>query len=112
MWRRASLDEDVQVITGWASIEHPDYYQADDTFQGPAGMQVLALFLTRIPGVVGGYGFGNWRNTQTAFTVLFLRSVDVPGWNGCYERLGVGRLFGNAVEACFETLQEDTIWLI
>ena len=112
MWRRASLDEDPQVITGWASIEHPDYYQANDTFQGPAGMQVLALFLTRIPGVVGGYGFGNWRNTQTAFTVLFLRSVDVPGWNGCYERLGVGRLFGNAVEACFETLQEDTIWLI
>jgi hypothetical protein len=126
MWRKTTTESERDVLIGWASIEHPDWQsfggQSNETTQADGsdprstgeGTVVYAFFITRIAQASGGLGYGNWMGRQAVFKVLFLRPVEIPGFGGCYERLGTGRLFGNDVDAAFQELQdaEGLIWLV
>ncbi|KAK4205273.1 heterokaryon incompatibility protein-domain-containing protein [Triangularia verruculosa] len=114
MWRGVAAEADPGVITGWASIEHPDF-QEDEVFEGGGTETIYALFMTQISNIMhrGGFGFANWSNMHTAFQVLYLRArTDVGGRDNCYERLGVGRLFGNKVEEVLRRLEKSTVHLV
>lgn len=66
-----------------------------------------ALFLERRK-VEGSLGWGRLRGGHWVFRVLFVRARAVDKWEGFYERVGVGRLFGP--ESC-EFLEETTVHL-
>ncbi len=111
MWRVSRLSKP-ETIIGWASVEHPEY-QADTASRPPGIIYALAMF--RLEKANGGVAFGNLNNRHKAFTVLFVRRVVATGFreaSSCYERLGVGRLFGPEVEADYGLANEETLWLI
>lgn len=109
LWRKVALEKDPDILIGWASIEHPDYQR---TAALEKEGRIFALFLRRRPQMPGGWGFGNLWDFQTAFDVLFLRRVKIEGHDHCYERLGVGRMFGNEVEESFEAQQGEEVNLV
>ncbi|CAM1509810.1 Fc.00g001450.m01.CDS01 [Cosmosporella sp. VM-42] len=109
-WRRVTTGSQQEFITGWASVDHPDY-QEDEVLR--LDNRLCALFVSTIEKGIGGGLFGNWLgHYQTAFKVLFLKPVRVSGFGDCYERVGVGRLFGSDVEADFQSTTTGSIWLI
>ncbi|KAI1473949.1 HET-domain-containing protein [Daldinia eschscholtzii] len=108
MWRRVALADAPEEIVGWASIEHPVHQSRENN---RVDGSVHAFFVASTSKSDTGYGFGNWSNHHTVYQVIFLSSVAVLEHVNCYERLGVGRLFGNNVESALEKLKEDLIWL-
>jgi hypothetical protein len=114
-WRKVTVDGNVSdEVTGWASVEHPEYQilGSGDTVTRP----VLAFVVKSIENLYTGPAFGNiWKMRSTAYKVLYIRQVSVPGQNNVYERVGVGRLFGEEVEATFKSskdLPRTEIWLV
>ncbi|KAF7554102.1 hypothetical protein G7Z17_g3197 [Cylindrodendrum hubeiense] len=111
MWRRVSTHIHRHLLRGWASIEHPDC-QVNAAGQLRSIDEVYALLVIKIPKAYGGCGFGNLSAYQPCFQVLYLKAVHVEGFSDTYERLGVGRMFGNDVDSCFELAEEKCIWLV
>lgn len=111
MWRRATTLETPGAIAGWASLEHPDF-QTDTPPDGP----IFAFIMTVIHKVAGGWLLGNLSPHLTAYEVLYVRRVQVPGFESgdrdCYERIGVGRLFGVEVDALYEVTEKSGVWLV
>lgn len=98
-WRRVTLPGQPDVIAGWASLEHPDFAAVEEV------VEVTAAFLERRQ-VKGSLGWGSLRGWHWAFRMLFVRKVEVDGWAGFHERVGVGRLFGPEANDCFEGSEE------
>jgi len=88
-WRNICSMERDDEICGWGSFEHPEYHGEN------LGQEVLALLVsTRL--VTGrGYSLGCIMPWHTVYSVLFVRGVEGLA---CYERIGVGRLFGKEVD--------------
>lgn len=98
-WRRVTLPGQPDVISGWASLEHPDFAAVEEV------VEVTALFLERRQ-VKGSLGWASLRGWHWAFRMLFVRKVEADGWTGFHERVGVGRLFGPEANDCFEGSEE------
>lgn len=98
-WRRVTLPGQPDVIAGWASLEHPDFAAVEEV------VEVTAVFLEQRQ-VKGSLGWGSLRGWHWAFRMLFVRKVEVDGWTGFHERVGVGRLFGPEAKDCFEGSNE------
>jgi hypothetical protein len=109
MWRRVSLSDEREYIDGWASVEHPEY-QTDVACV--ESCPIYAFFLCQIRAIEGGYGNGSWDGYHTVYKVLFLISVERPGLENCFERIGTGRLFGYRAKTKFDISSESDIWLI
>lgn len=101
-------------VTGWASVEHSEYQVlgSGDIVTTP----VLAFVVASVENLDTGAAFGYiWKMRSTAYKVLYVRPVSVPGKNNVYERVGVGRLFGEEVDVIFkssEDLRSTKVWLV
>ncbi|KAM7212786.1 Heterokaryon incompatibility protein (HET) domain containing protein [Rhypophila decipiens] len=112
-WRKVSLLDGLyrppeHSLVGWTSTEKPEYPQWPQALALPPALNIRALFARRLPNMTVGHGWGNITNRQTVFEVLFLRRVT----ENYYERVGMGRLCGNDVEAAFNNNSEQDIVLI
>ncbi|KAK4207503.1 hypothetical protein QBC37DRAFT_406167 [Rhypophila decipiens] len=112
-WRKVSLLDGLyrppeHSLVGWASTEKPEYPQWPQGLALPPSLDIYALFARQLPNMTGGHCWENMTNRQTAFEVLFLRPVT----GNYYERVGMGRLCGNDVEAAFNNNSEQDIVLI
>lgn len=103
-WRRVTLPGQPAVIAGWASLEHPEFTTVEEV------VEVTAVFLERRQ-VKGSLGWGSLCGWHWAFRMLFVRRVEVDGWKGFHERVGVGRLFGPEANDCFEASREMILHL-
>ncbi|XXH01724.1 hypothetical protein Hte_008085 [Hypoxylon texense] len=102
-WRRVSTPSDPNLIAGWASLEAPSYRSPAARRSSLEGIH--ALCIEKIDrGDEGWY--------QYAFVVLYLRPVERQGFPSCFERIGVGRLFGPDVERFFDTTEKTRIYLV
>ena len=112
MWRRVTIDAVPNTIRGWASIEHPDL-QTDEAFGLDNGVGIVALFMSKTTGS-GSHGLGNFLYSEwtPVYRVLYLRKVEIPEFSDCYERVGVGRLFGYEVKREFEASTRKKVWLV
>lgn len=98
-----------EIIHGWASLEHPVYQRPG---KDPKEDCVLALRIAHLPEVrsMGGRYISF---SDTAAIVLYVRKSRQDTWErACFERLGVGRLFGSEIENEFAAAEEGDIWLI
>ncbi|KAF2972516.1 hypothetical protein GQX73_g1212 [Xylaria multiplex] len=113
MWRGVTTPETPGTIAGWASIEHPDF-QTDVSCE--CDEAIFALIATVSRKVQGGWLLGNFSPHLTAYEVLYLRRVHIPGFEtrdrDCYERIGVGRLFGDEMGITYAVTDESTVWLV
>lgn len=99
-----------EIIRGWASLEHPDYQRPE---RDPDGGRTLALRIARLPEV---NGLGGWfiSGFDTVEIVLYVRRVGQgqTGDRHCFERLGVGRLFGSEIANELAAAEEGEVWLV
>ncbi|GAW22363.1 hypothetical protein ANO14919_119000 [Xylariales sp. No.14919] len=109
-WRGVTTPEVSDSVAEWASVEHPAF-QAD-TFDGA----ILALIVVVVRRVQGGWFLGNFGSHLTAYEVLYLQRAQAlrfePEDRDCYERIGVGRLFGDEVGMVYAVTNRSTIWLV
>jgi hypothetical protein len=110
MWHRVSTLSRPDTTIGWASVEHPEYQT--DVACRTKGL-IYALAMHHLKKLKGDVVFGNLNNSHTTFAVLFLRGVPAEGFKeACFEKIDVGRLFGPGVEADYESVSEDMLWLV
>ncbi|KAI0518302.1 heterokaryon incompatibility protein-domain-containing protein [Xylaria bambusicola] len=109
MWRRVATPQECQTVTGWASVEHPEL-QADD--ECLASNNILALVIETIGGIIEGFGMGNLRERMTAYKVVYIRPLKVYGFEDSFERIGVGRLFGDVIDSQFHSTEMKDVWLV
>ncbi|KAI0118884.1 heterokaryon incompatibility protein-domain-containing protein [Nemania sp. FL0031] len=113
MWRRVTTIETPGLIAGWASVEHPDF-QTDVACEQSGPIFALVASVDRKVG--GGWLLGNLSPHLTAYGVLYLRPVQVPGFasrdRDCYERIGVGKLFGGEVDTMYAVTDASRVWLV
>ncbi|KAI0798933.1 heterokaryon incompatibility protein-domain-containing protein [Xylaria sp. FL0064] len=102
-WRRVSIPSNPNLIAGWAALEAPSY-RSTATCRSSLGA-VHALYVRKIDRYTDGW-------YQYVFEVLYLRPVERRGFAGCFERIGVGRLFGPDVERFFDTTEKTPIYLV
>ncbi|KAK7229478.1 hypothetical protein V2G26_001648 [Clonostachys chloroleuca] len=100
MWRRVTTPAEPSIISGWASLEHPEY-QIDIS----ATNSTLEAFVVTRRG-------GNILGLPPSFRVIFLRRVEIQGFDSCFERVGTGELFGKCVDKLFRETNEDMVWLV
>ena len=111
LWRAVCIAAKPRVILGWASIEHP---QLQINVANAASEQVYALFVQR------NEENGGWFRTYTpmydkvVFRVLLLRraATAIPGMEDCFERVGVGGLWGDDIDKVYQSTAKSTISLI
>ncbi|KAI0879669.1 heterokaryon incompatibility protein-domain-containing protein [Hypoxylon argillaceum] len=113
MWCRVATLETPDTVAGWASVEHPDFQtDAACAREGP----IFALVAAVDRKVQGGWLLGQLSPHLTAYEVLYLRRVQLPGFasldRDCYERIGVGRLFGGEVDALYAVTDMSRVWLV
>ncbi|KAI1133032.1 heterokaryon incompatibility protein-domain-containing protein [Nemania abortiva] len=113
MWRRVTTLETPGTIAGWASVESPDF-QTDAACEQNGLIFALVAAVNRK--VQGGWLLGNLSPHLTAYEVLYLRRVQVPGFasrgRDCYERIGAGRLFGGEVDTMYAVTNTSKVWLV
>ncbi|KAI1346927.1 heterokaryon incompatibility protein-domain-containing protein [Xylaria sp. FL0043] len=102
-WRRVSIPSNPNLIAGWAALEAPSY-RSTATCR-PSLEAVHALYIRKIDRYSDGW-------YRYVFEVLYLRSVERQGFADCFERIGVGRLFGANVERFFDTTEKTLIYLV
>ncbi|CAH0002536.1 unnamed protein product [Clonostachys byssicola] len=100
MWRRVTIPTELSVISGWASLEHPEY----QTDISATNSTLEAFVVTRSDGNVLGL--------PPSFRVIFLRRVEIPGFDSCFERVGTGGLFDAGVDKLFREANEEMVWLV
>lgn len=107
-WRKVCTMENPAEITGWSSIEHPDY-QEEVSYEG--GLEVFTLLVTT-SAHDHGYGLGFYglstNGFYTVYHVLFVREL----YGGRFERMGVGRVFGKDVDKAFQRTDVKELELI
>lgn len=114
MWCRITTLQTPGVIAGWASVEHPAFQTtaSSECEQAP----IFGLVAAVSQKVQGGWLLGNLSPHLTAYMVLYLRRVQVPGFEtkdrDCYERVGVGRLFGDEVGKMYAVTDKSGFWLV
>jgi hypothetical protein len=117
MWRRVATTQAPGVVAGWASLEHPEFQGGNSSNSVEVLMALFAAVRTKVR---GGWLLGNASPHLTAYEVLYLRQVQIPGPavssagkdRDCYERVGVGRLFGSEVDNMFKATEKSSIWLV
>ncbi|KAI0166556.1 heterokaryon incompatibility protein-domain-containing protein [Xylariaceae sp. FL1272] len=111
MWRRVTTTAQLDLIAGWASLEHPDF-QTDVA----AKPDLCALIVSVVTKVQGGWLLGKNSPYLLAYEALYLRKTQVPDFENqgrdCYERVGIGRLFGDEVSVAVEAVDKSRIWLV
>ena len=110
LWRRICLPTDPSRIVGWASVEHPEL-QSDMEIASCSG-SIYALFLERCVEKGGWFRWGSALVTRVVFTVVLLRRITIPGFDDCFERVGVGRLFSEEVDKQYASATKTTISLV
>lgn len=108
-WRKACLKSSPNIIIGWASIEHPDF-QTDQAFTST--MPISAFVVGQVSKVTGGLGLGHISGFHTVLKVLYVSRVEIAGRSDCYERIGVGRLFGDSVHEALDSSSKTKINLV
>lgn len=124
-WRRVATVRDPGRVAGWASIEHPDFQPDAVTSCAQQQTAVCALVAAVSRKVQGGWLLGQFSPHLTAYEVLYLRRMQVPGFETqggssssssnreeCYERIGVGRLFGDEVDEMYAVTEKSRVWLV
>ena len=110
LWRGICLSIDPNVIIGWASVEHPEF-QSDDRIASSSG-SICAFFLERFKEKGGWFGLNQRLFPRVIFTVVLLRRVSIPGLQGSFERVGVGRPFGEEIDSRYLSTEKTTISLV
>lgn len=110
LWRSICLPTDPSRIVGWASVEHPEL-QSDTEIASCSG-SIYALFLERCVEKGGMFRLTPRLVTWVVFTVLLVRRVTIPGFDDSFERVGVGRLFGEKVNKKYSSATKTTISLV
>jgi hypothetical protein len=112
MWRTVTVSPEPDLISGWASLEHPAY-QNDESVLGNTSIYALVVMKSRKR--AGGWSLGltdGWLGRQPIFAVLFLKIAGEVGSDSLYERVGSGRLFGTEVDKMFREAEDQDIWLV
>ena len=110
LWRGVCLPTDPSRIIGWASIEHPEL-QSNEAITSHAG-SIHALFLERCEEKGGWFRWNSALFSRVVFTVLLVRRVTIPGFDESFERVGVGRLFGEHIGRMYSSSTKTTISLV
>ena len=110
LWRGICFPTDPGRIIGWASVEHPEL-QSPEEIASCSG-SIFALFLERFEENGGWFRWGQRLVSRVVFSVLLLRRVSILGWNECFERVGVGRLFGDKSDKRYLLTKKTIISLI
>ena len=110
LWRSICLPTDPSRIVGWASVEHPEL-QSPEEIASSSG-SIHALFLERCEEKGGWFHWNSALVTRVVFTVLLVRRVTIPGFDDSFERVGVGRLFGDDVDKKYSSATKTTISLV
>ncbi|KAK0513040.1 hypothetical protein JMJ35_005057 [Cladonia borealis] len=110
LWRCICLPTDPSRIVGWASVEHPEL-QSDEKIASSSG-SIYALFLERCEEKGGWFHWGSALISRVVFTILLVRRVSIPGFNESFERVGVGRLFGEEVNRRYLSTEKTTMSLV
>lgn len=57
-----------------------------------------------------GFGLGYFWSRCQAYNVLLLRRV--ANGSSCFERIGIGRVFGQEIEEQLKLITEELLWLV
>ncbi|EPE35701.1 HET protein [Glarea lozoyensis ATCC 20868] len=120
--RREVSSERDTLLRGWASLEH-EKYQSNDTVRGGVyALPIYRLLRTQesndrlTTGPMGMKVESVLKHSlNTAFVVLFLRrrqDSEPSSRSQYFERIGIGRLFGQDFEEEFVSNNETKIWLV
>lgn len=110
LWRGVCFLSNPGTITGWASVEHPELQSLEETTS--CSGSIYALFVARGEEKGGWFTLANFIVSRVIFSVLLLRRVSVPGFQDCFERVGVGRVFGEEAERQYLSTEKTTISLV
>lgn len=111
-WRTVTVSSEPDLISGWASLEHPDY-QSDEHVLGCTSIYALVVMKSRKR--ASGWSLGltdGWLGRQPILAVLFLKIASEESSDSLYERVGCGRLFGTEVNKMFRDAENQDIWLV
>ena len=111
-WRGVNLPSRPGTIAGWVSAEHPDLQTEEALDAEAVGAELYTLYIDRNK-TEGGLAFGQLRGWHIVFQVVFISRVAAPaaGFDPCYERVGVGRLFGPDVDTAYQGAESKSLWL-
>jgi hypothetical protein len=106
-WRGVTTCEESNKSSGWATLDVEDN-RPEQTALGCS--QIYAFFLLSIE---PDYHFllKHLFKKVVAYRVLYLKAIEITGFEGRYERVGVGRLFGDEAYSLFQATSESEIWL-
>ncbi|KAL8782422.1 MAG: hypothetical protein Q9213_005386 [Squamulea squamosa] len=110
LWRGICFPTNPHKLTGWASVEHPDL-QSDEEIASCYG-SIYALYLERCEEEGGLLHLSDRLVSRVVFTILLVRRVQIPGMKRCFERVGVGRLFGKEADGEYRAAGKTTISLV
>ena len=110
LWRGICLLTNPGRIIGWASVEHPEL-QSPEEIASCSG-SIYALILERCEEKGGWFRWGRLLISRVIFTVLLVRRVSIPGFDECFERVGVGRLFSEEVDKGYMSTEKTTLSLV
>jgi hypothetical protein len=105
-WRKVCFSSQPNLVSGWCSIEHADFQ--DDMALVPNPV-TYALALSRRNSDAVPYAYGHIYGSATVYSVLYVRSV-VGGEK--YERVGVGKLFGDDATTAFHHAEKRQLILV
>ncbi|KIL90070.1 hypothetical protein FAVG1_06808 [Fusarium avenaceum] len=103
-WRKISLSQYPELLCGWASID--DLIASSN----PILLDVLAFPLRKVTVDYPGFGLGYFWSRYQTYDVLLLRRI--ANGSSCFERIGVGRVFGQEVEEQLKLITEELLWLV
>ena len=105
-WRAVCLPSSPNEVAGWASIEHPDFQRDTALLSGPL---IYALTIFKTPNYEYPHAHGKFYSDTPTYTVLYVRSV---AGEARYERVGVGRLFGDSAKEAYGRASEESLFLV
>ncbi|KAF4993354.1 hypothetical protein FGRMN_6542 [Fusarium graminum] len=103
-WRKISLSRFPDDLCGWASI--------DDlvTSSEPLLLDVLAFPLTKTTMDYPQFGLGHFWTPHQAYSIILLRRI--ADGSPCFERIGVGRIFGVETVDELKLAEEARFWMV
>jgi hypothetical protein len=105
-WRKVCFPNNSSAVAGWASIEHPEFQRDAAFVQNPP---IHALVLTHETSSIPPYVLGHFFKKAEVYTVLYLRKVSSEEK---YERIGVGKLFGEDATLAFNKGEQKRFVLL